>query len=416
MVQRRFVIDRTCELEYPREYLISWDNRTLCKPGCACGAKTLRTLKVNFAKGEITRARLDGKEYLVVPVIMARGDTVMNGALVPASEFETFAWNGVPVTLRHPHSDAGASITANTPDAIEAFAIGRIFNTQVVDGQLRAEAWVDILKANALMPGLVKRIEVGDQIDVSTGFFADPVASEGESRGRTYTNTWRNLRPDHLAILPDEVGACNWDDGCGLRANTKGKITVKVQEAFAVLVNALGLKGLPTLSANTTDDEEAKAAAEKAKAEKAKADKEKEDEMKPEEIAAMTAATVAAALKPLMTQVEQMATTIAALQTQTATDKAALAAVASFAANHRATLEARVIANSKLTAEQAKGMDLATLELFASALPAPAPANYGGRPAPLAPYANTAADKDLAAALAPKSVVAMFQAKNKKAA
>ena len=125
----------------------------MCKSNCGCSKA--HQLKAHLSRDEIKRASLDGREYLVVPVIMARGDVVMNGLLTPASEFETFAWNGVPVTLRHPTDEGGSFLSANEPAQIEKFAIGRIFNTQVVDGQLRAEAWIDIEKANAVAPDLI---------------------------------------------------------------------------------------------------------------------------------------------------------------------------------------------------------------------------------------------------------------------
>src|SRR6202008_4855408 len=51
--------------------------------------------------------------------------------------------------------------------------------------------------------------------DVSTGFFADTEAARGSFHGVPYTEIHHNIRPDHLAVLPEAVGACNWRDGCG---------------------------------------------------------------------------------------------------------------------------------------------------------------------------------------------------------
>ena len=84
----------------------------MCKSNCGCSKA--HQLKAHLSRDEIKRASLDGREYLVVPVIMARGDVVMNGLLTPASEFETFAWNGVPShsgirLMREAHSSAPMS-------------------------------------------------------------------------------------------------------------------------------------------------------------------------------------------------------------------------------------------------------------------------------------------------------------------
>jgi len=38
-----------------------------------------------------------------------------------------------------------------------------------------------------------------------------------------YNEAAKNLRPDHLALLPGGTGACSWDASCGIRANSNNE-------------------------------------------------------------------------------------------------------------------------------------------------------------------------------------------------
>lgn len=370
----------------------------MCKENCDCTKG--RYLKAHLSRNEVKRAELDGVSYIVVPVIMARGDVVMNSTLAPASEFENFAWNGVPVTLRHPQTEAGAFMSANTPEAIAKFAIGRIFNSEVRDGTLRAEAWIDVAKAEALMPGLSTRLMEGGPMDVSTGFFSDLRPAKGSINGRDYEAVHANIRPDHLALLPDQTGACSWEDGCGVRANKKG-LHVKVQKAWAVIAEALGL---PALVANSNEDGEDEGQGTQAAAE----DDKRDPAMTKEEIAAMVAAAVKDAVNVAVTAALQAHSAKPALSAE---DAAAIAHARQIAANHKAGLVAKIVANTTMTKEQAEALDVSALELFVNSLKpaAPAAADFSGRAFP-APIVN-GNEAELAAAVTPKGILAHFAQK-----
>ncbi len=58
-------------------------------------------------------------------------------------------------------------------------------------------------------------------MEVSTGLFSEIEAKPGIFKGRHYKGVVRNLRPDHLAILPDSIGACSIADGAGLMRNSR---------------------------------------------------------------------------------------------------------------------------------------------------------------------------------------------------
>ena len=224
--------------------LLHWGNRM-----------TIHHVKANFQSG--TRREIyDGKEHLVVPVVMIV-EGVLNGALVPASEFGKFpnAWNGRPVPVLHPE-ERGQPISANRPDVIDRNTIGTIFNTTVENGKLKAEAWINTEKARRLGFGdLLTMLEAGEVVEVSTGYFADDDPRAGEFNGTAYQMIHRNLRPDHLALLPGEIGACSVADGCGTRVNSKKEsFAMKVNEAWATVSKALGLKANCQCTGETSMD------------------------------------------------------------------------------------------------------------------------------------------------------------------
>lgn len=179
-----------------------------------------------------------GQEWLVVPVVMAKVDVVMNGATIPADEFFAPSWNGVPVTFGHPEDANGDFLTANTPANLDVWGVGHIFSAEYTAGKLKADAWVNVERAEALRPGSVDALESGElEVDVSTGYFAEHQQGAG-----VVVHT--DIKPDHLAILFDVPGACSFEDGCGVRANQhKGNDMPnqsKIAAAMATINKAFG--------------------------------------------------------------------------------------------------------------------------------------------------------------------------------
>lgn len=188
-----------------------------CKCGCTETAR--HTFRLNFAGG-VRIEMWQGRQHVVAPLVMLR-ETVVNGAFVPAGELKPEGWNGVPVTIGHPQS-SGYPISANSPQAWEEWRVGTVFNARYEGGKLKAEAWLDIDIAEARHPGIIARIQSGMPMDVSTGYFATDDELSGVHNGKEYVMVHRDIKPDHLALLPDEEGACNWADGCGVRVNANG--------------------------------------------------------------------------------------------------------------------------------------------------------------------------------------------------
>ena len=179
----------------------------------------------------------EGKQYIVVPVVMMV-EGVHSGSRGPllhtAAELGkiTEAWNGIPITLSHPQTD-NTFVSANSPQVLTQYQIGRVFNA-VMDGtKLKAEAWFDVQALTAKDPAALARIQAGEIMEVSVGVYSEEVEEEGTYNNEEYKAIATNLRPDHLALLPGETGACSVADGCGLRVNKKGgKSVIEVNYEF----------------------------------------------------------------------------------------------------------------------------------------------------------------------------------------
>lgn len=172
------------------------------------------------------QTEFEDKQYLVVPVVMmVEGvHSGSRGALLHLAEElgrVVDAWNGIPITLTHPQNE-NVFISANSPQTLTEYYIGRVFNTQMDGEKLKAEAWFDIQALAAKSPESLAKIQAGEVMEVSVGVFSEEQLEEGVYNGESYVAIAKNLRPDHLALLPGQVGACSVNDGCGLRVNKKG--------------------------------------------------------------------------------------------------------------------------------------------------------------------------------------------------
>ncbi len=181
----------------------------------------------------IRTAEFRGQEHTVIPVV-ALVEGVLWAANSPrpelalAEEFGRFpeGWDGSPVVFDHPKNAEGMPIAANSPDVLEDNAFGQMFNTTLDGKKLKSEIWInEELVKNLSEEGqaTVAKLIAGDTvIEVSTGLFLLSEASTGDFDGKHFEAIWRNIVPDHLAILPEGVpGACSVADGCGApRDNT----------------------------------------------------------------------------------------------------------------------------------------------------------------------------------------------------
>lgn len=206
----------------------------------------MREIRVQTDPSALVRTEtFGGREYLVAPVIMLV-EGVLQGAnaeepeYAPADALQAFAnqWNGRPVVMNHPQVQ-GTFVSANSPQVLEDWAFGFVFNSHfdTATAKLKAEAWIDVARAEELggeFQDAVDRINAGEVVEVSTGLFADVLPLKGRFNNQAYEGVWTNVISDHLAILSAGVlGACSVEDGCGIpRINqeAKGPWGVRPQE------------------------------------------------------------------------------------------------------------------------------------------------------------------------------------------
>ena len=161
----------------------------------------------------------------VVPVVMMT-EGVLNGTHGPlmyeGQDMKQSAnhWNGKPVVVMHPDMTAGGY--AANPQVFNRQKIGTVFNAtyDAKSKKLKAEAWIDPERAAKVDPRVLDAIKKNKMMELSTGLTADTEDKAGVYNGRQYKAIARNYRPDHLAILPDQIGASSIKDGSGfMRAN-----------------------------------------------------------------------------------------------------------------------------------------------------------------------------------------------------
>lgn len=182
----------------------------------------------NFTADLTRKDTMEGKEYLVVPMVMMV-EGVHQGSsgplYYPDEELSKIPeiWNAKPVVVYHPEAN-GYSVSACSPEILTNRKIGVIMNTTYEDGKLKAEAWLDMDRIDGVDDRILPAIENNEMMELSTGLFTDIQDSEGEWEGEEYEGIAINYRPDHLAVLPDQIGACSMADGGGfLRVNSQNK-------------------------------------------------------------------------------------------------------------------------------------------------------------------------------------------------
>jgi len=201
--------------------------------------EVLITLNANISEVTIRNELLEGEEHWVVPCVMAvEGVLAANlGALYyPEEELskKVSAWNHKPVVVYHPSKP----VSACDPMILNAQKIGVILNTSYSNSKLKAELWINKERADDVDSRIRDAVENKTTLEVSTGLEVEIEETAGVFNSKDYIGIARNYTPDHLAILPDQVGASSIKDGAGFIQNSKGEdITEKV-------VRMMGAHGL----------------------------------------------------------------------------------------------------------------------------------------------------------------------------
>lgn len=174
--------------------------------------------------GSVRKADLEGRPHLVVPMVMITEGVHQGSAgplLYPGEELAKTpaVWNHKPIVVYHPEAN-GVGVSACDPAVLNTRKVGLILNTKYEGNKLKAEAWVEEERLKAVDQRVMDAIVANSTMELSTGLFTDNIEESGEWNGKAYGEIARNYRPDHLAILPDQEGACSVADGAGfLRLN-----------------------------------------------------------------------------------------------------------------------------------------------------------------------------------------------------
>lgn len=162
---------------------------------------------------------LEGRPHLVVPCVMltvgvhagSRGPVFYSPDVLDES---VAVWNGRPVVVYHPALFAKG--LAGHPEVFNRQRIGTLFNTNFDGRRLTADAWIDAARVQQVEPKILDAIRAGRTLEVSTGLLAEHDDRPSFNMAGNPVVAVRRMDPDHLAVLPDQVGACSIAAGCGM--------------------------------------------------------------------------------------------------------------------------------------------------------------------------------------------------------
>ncbi len=185
----------------------------------------MENIIINIAAASVRQASLNNRVHFVAPLTLIVPG-VLDGSkgplYYPASEVRdsSDSWNHVPILVNHPKN---FKRSARCEKILNDQGIGLLLNTQFSRGKLIAEGWFDIEKTNCVDPRVCDALAASRPIELSTGLFTtnEPAPYGSVFNGRIYNFIAKNYKPDHLAVLPDGVGACSVKDGCGVLVNSQ---------------------------------------------------------------------------------------------------------------------------------------------------------------------------------------------------
>ncbi len=176
----------------------------------------LQHITINVDGDLVRDDTLNGEEYWVAPLVMMT-ECVANGSsgslFYPGEELDRWApaWNHKPIVApNHPENDS-----ACTKEFLDEHGIGVVLNANW-DGKQRALGWFNKKQTEKKEPRVANALKTRKMMELSTGLYVDKSGEPGDYKGEKYDAIAINHRPDHLAILPDKIGACSIKKGAGL--------------------------------------------------------------------------------------------------------------------------------------------------------------------------------------------------------
>jgi len=215
--------------------------------------KKMEYLTVNLETASVREEMLEGEPHWVVPMVLMTQDIHegSQGALFyPGEELERWApaWNYKPlVAPNHPEKGSACS-----PEFLNDHKIGVNLNTfwDKKEEKQRSEGWFNQRRTRELSPKIAEKIENKEVIELSTGLYVDTPNEAGLYKNKAYKSKALNHKPDHVAILPDHVGACSVKKGCGclqLNEQSHEDIRMSLESALSDMYES-EMEDMPSLS------------------------------------------------------------------------------------------------------------------------------------------------------------------------
>jgi len=187
-------------------------------------------VKVTLLVNETKNITFNNAPTTVIPaVLLVEGvhSGVGAGPLYYSSDvLEKYAnvWNKAPITVGHPKDDDGQYVPCDTPEVYERCTVGNVFNSRYADNKIKADLYINTAKIEEQAPNFINDVlSYKNKGEISTGVVAVVDMEGGTWNGEDYEGTVTEIRGDHLALLPNDKGACSTSDGCGLLRNQAAK-------------------------------------------------------------------------------------------------------------------------------------------------------------------------------------------------
>ncbi len=278
--------------------------------------RTRMTVNLNTAAAR--EEERNGRPHIVVPAITAQG--VMNRVLYLPEELDAaiVTCNGRAVTVGHPQLN-GEYVASALPE-IDTY--GTFLSGFIQDAALAGDLWIDyeFLLQHESGQLIVDAINNEDPINVSWGFYIDIEPVRGSFNGDEFDYIARNIRGEHVAILPNEVGACSVDDGCGtsLVSNESDAQAEAGSETLRAARNAMTLLSsdeqqparltqfLRSLISNNSQEANDMAILRRGNGQEPQNNVNGEDEITLDQIKEIVTGAVESATAPLATQIDEL--------------------------------------------------------------------------------------------------------------
>lgn len=171
-----------------------------------------RRIAINSkTSGKFRTEVLNNRPHLVTEMVSIVGDSVMNGLMYSLSNVvKAFPQiDDLHAPASHPTVN-GQPITASSPFAVNAHNFGGIARKPRMEGKkVINELAIDIEVAGKDDRGIeiMRRIEAGEAIGVSTGLNAKVTNQKGKMGNTDFVGVVSDIKFDHVAILLDEAPA-----------------------------------------------------------------------------------------------------------------------------------------------------------------------------------------------------------------